>query len=246
MDSVLIDRNALPPEEHSAANSIQQNLMTLQANAEEFRQSANLYLFAHTRKLLVHEQDMRQSFEMIAIMKIAGRNGAVVAYSFSRIMEAINCTKAPTIWAKADKTEKQKATKLFAKEFPSINAVRHSAAHPGELMKNADEEARHRLRQPLVHPAVQMGGPSYIESLMHASNDALRFGSTFEGQFREYELSLAKADVLDAVASHYCRTFYPLENQAQAQAAQYLRESEARQRLDQKSRPPWWSNLIRL
>lgn len=245
MDIIRIDRATLPEEEREAATSIERNLMALQNNAEEFRQTVDLYRFAHAREALLSQSDREQRRDMIALVKIAGRNGAVVAYSFSRLMEAINATKAPVLWSKADMAEKKKATRLFAGEFPSITAIRQSAAHPGELAKNSAEQGRHRLKSPLAHPAVQTTEGSYVEGLMHAAPNSLNFGASFEGRLAQYELSMAKADVLDTVTDHYRRTFYPLEAAKAAQTHAFFRESEGQRRLDQRNRPPWWSNLIR-
>lgn len=243
---IRIDRATLPEGERDPAASIEQNLVALQNNAEEFRQTVDLYRFAHARERHLSQLDRGQRRDMIALVKIAGRNGAVVAYSFSRLMEAINATKAPIMWSKADMAEKKKATRLFASEFPSIAAIRQSAAHPGELAKNSVEQERHRLKAPLEHPAVQATEGVYIEGLMHAAPDSLNFGATFEGKLAQYELSMAKADVLDAVTDHYCRTFYPLEEANGAPTRAFFRESQKQLRRDQRSRPPWWSNLIRL
>lgn len=241
MDFVRMDRSALPPEEHQAAWEIESNLSTIQMLSQEFRQSAHLYLFSHGRQTL-HADQLR---DMIGLQKIAGRNGAVVAYSFARIMEAINSTKAPTIWAKADKAERTKATKLFAREFPSIEHIRHSAAHPGELRKNPAERARHELKGPIAHRIIQStGGGVYIESAMEAGPDSLVFSATIYGELREYQLSLAKADVLDTVANHYFRTFYPLEDTRQAGGARFLREIDEQSVRDQRLRPPWWHSLL--
>ena len=235
----------LPEEEHEAAKSIGLNLITLQSIAEEFRRCAHLYLFAHGRKFLLQNADRTQELEMIGLMRIAGRNGAVVASGFARIIEAINSTRAPVIWARADMAKRRGATKLFAKEFPSIDAIRTSAAHPGELMKKPEETEKHRLKQSLNHPAIKAdNAPLYIEGMLHARADALGFGATVEGQFREYELSLSKADILEAVANRYCETFYPLEDPKRASGAQYIREMEARHQQDQRSRPPWWHSLL--
>ena len=247
MDFVRMDRNALPPKEHEAAWSIEQNLMALVSNAEEFRQTADLYLFAHTQKLMEQNRNSERMWEMIGWIKIAGRNGTIVAYSFSRLMEAINATRAPTIWSKADLKEKRKATKLFANEFPKIAHVRQSAAHPGELTKNPTEQQRHTATKGIYTAAIQAvpGSQVFISGMMQAGNDRLRYGGTFEGEYVEYELSIQKAEILNAVADSYHRTFYPLEEPNAAQQREWMRESDLRLQQDQSSRPPWWHSLLR-
>src|SRR5258707_1410519 len=129
MATVVIDRNAIPAEERGAADSIELNLHLLQRNAEEFRQAADLYLFAHTQKVLFDHAHAGEGVRhMIDWMKIAGRNGAIVGHSFYRLMEAINRTKATQIWAKCDLAKRKAATQLFALEFPKIAHVRLAAA----------------------------------------------------------------------------------------------------------------------
>jgi hypothetical protein len=209
MDHVFMDRNNLPKDEHEAARSIEHNLIMLDMIADEFRQTVDLYLFAHARKSAIMAQrranmsaplnarrfgNLPDSGEMIGLIKIAGRNGAVVANGFARIMEAINSTKAPTIWAKADQTERRKGTKLFASEFPTIEGIRTSAAHPGELAKSPTEQQRHRLSKAVRSTSIIAGEGSgvYISDMMHGSPDKLVFGASVMGDFVEYELSMPK------------------------------------------------------
>jgi hypothetical protein len=244
-DIVHFDRSAIPPEEHEAAHAIELNLLTLQHNADGFRKAADLYLFAHTQKLYAQNNNPDLMREMIAWVQMAGRNGAIVAHSFAKIMEATAAIKAPTIWSKADMKERRAASKLFANEFPKVTHVRQAAAHPGELMKNPAEHRRHRSKKPFFTPGIQAGENTYVEGHMRAMNDHLMYGGTFEGEMVQYELSLRKARVLMEVVEHYRRTFYPLEHPTAAQSRVWSRESDARQQQDQSSHLPWWSILLK-
>lgn len=262
-EAVHFDRSLLPPKELEAARSIEMNLMSLLSLAEQFRETAELYLFAHTQKLIedTKRRDIMSQisaggipdgqmepliFEFVGWIKIAGAHGAIIAHSFFKLMEAIGSTKAPTIWAKADLREKRAATKLFANEFPQVAHVRKSAAHPGELSKNPLELDRHAARKAVRPGTSQLGAGTYVEGHMHGMNDHLMYGSTVEGEFVEYELSLRKARALREAVILYSRAFYPLENATAAQQRAWMLESDERHRQDQKSRPPWWHSLLRL
>lgn len=212
-----MDREALPPEEWQAAEYIEGNLRSLQRGAEAFRYTVEFYM--HIRELVRTESI--DTWRKVAWTRMAGRDGAIEAYSFNMVMELINDwrRRAPTPWGRMDKAKMKVATGLFAKEFPNIAGVRNSAAHPGQLSGSPEEIARHRL-----------GGIGiFIGDSMSASDDALHFGSTYKQRPVEYELSYAKADALAKVACLYNEAFWPLEHPTEA-AHRELRRQIAEQR----------------
>ena len=211
-DVVCVDRQKLPEEEHDAARSIETNLIRLQTLAEEFRHSVHLYIFAHDKKLAA-PVGSPLSHQMRAWIQIACRNGAIVARSFSILMHAINSAKMPTIWQRANMHEREAATKLFATEFPAIEGVRQSAAHPGELSKSADEANKHRLKETLEGNQSYFGAGVFLEGHVCALNESATYTSSFKEKPVSYELSIRKADILDTVATHYCRAFHPTESE---------------------------------
>ena len=219
MDLVDIDRGKLPPEEHKAAETVKLNLIHIQIAAQDFRHTVELYLFAHDRKLAGEDNSRR----MIAWMKLAGRSGAILAYSIHRVMQAINAVNAPTLRALVNMKERNQATSLFDAEFPNIAGIRTSAAHPGELTDTENKLANHRLKKAMVSGLGYFGAGSYIVDGMNAYGDHLIFSASFDGKPAQYELSMKKADVLDKVTRHYCRAFYPLEGATAALQRERMR-----------------------
>lgn len=210
MDFIRINRLALPPEEHELAAVVEDNLIMLHLSAQDFRSSADLYLYAHDRKVAGHYDSRR----MISWIRIAGRNGAIAASSLYKIMEITKRVNAPTLQSKVDSRARKTATKLFAREFLNIVSVRNSTAHPGEITGTLMERERHRLDQLHVSGAAVFGEGTLIHDSMHALHDHLMFGGSFEGRFVEYELSMRKADILDEVVRRYCEAFRALERQS--------------------------------
>jgi hypothetical protein len=225
LDYVRIDRSALPEKECEAAESIERNLSSLASLTDGFRLHVDMYLDLFLRKQAVGRDDPNELLKFVAWMRGAARLGALDAYSFSMVMQAVNETKAPTIWAKSDMEARKRATKLFAAEFPLIAAVRQAAAHVGELSKSAAEENRHRLKQAVENERMLVGPDSgiFMPSFVHAEPNRAIYSATFQGKMSEYELSDAKADALATVSQLYRETFYPLEHpSAAAQRASHL------------------------
>jgi hypothetical protein len=112
LDYVRIDRSALPENECEAAESIERNLSSLANLTDGFRLHVDMYLDLFLRKQAVGTDDPNELLKFVAWMRGAARLGALDAYSFSMVMQAINETKAPTIWAKCDMEARKRATKL--------------------------------------------------------------------------------------------------------------------------------------
>ena len=220
MDHVTIDRTVLPPEEHAAAQTVEMNLIHLHTAATEFRHTVELYLFAHDRKLATPDDSCR----MIAWINIAGRNGSIVAYGIHMVMQAINSVNAPTLRKMVDMNGRSQGTKLFAAEFPNIAGIRTSAAHPGELSATQTQLDKHHLKETMVSGLGVFGAGSYVSGGMVAGDDHLIYSASFEGTPVEYELSVRKADVLEKIAQHYSRAFYPLENATSAARREQMRQ----------------------
>jgi hypothetical protein len=214
MDTVTIDRNALPADEHEPAQYIETNLVSLFSAADSFRDTADLYL---------HARELRHAW-----VRIAGRNGAIEAYSFMMVMQLIAETraKAPTIWSRIDPTKKDEATKLFADEFPTIAGIRNSTAHPGQLSGDPSEIEKHRLKDALVEidGILQPANRMYIADSMKGDDTKLEVRASFKGKLVAYELSHAKADALMRVATFYSEAFYPLEQPIYAERRSMLRQ----------------------
>jgi inosine/xanthosine triphosphate pyrophosphatase family protein len=147
-------------------------------------------------------------------------------------MHAINASKAPTLWQRIDMAEREAANRLFSAEFPRIEHVRQTAAHPGELSKSAVEAAKHRLREAVHNERIQVAEDSgiFIQSMVHAAEDHMIYSSTFKGQLVEYELSTRKANALAAVVGHYRRAFYPAEDPQWAQMRKMIEASQRSRR----------------
>lgn len=197
MDLVRLDRTKLPPEDHEAAEFIEANLMSLQSGADGFRWTVDFYL--HIRELKRAGLD---TWRKVAWTRIAGRNGAIEAYSFSMVMQLIAELLTPAMRLRMNMEKKRAATGLFAREFPQIAAIRNSTAHPGQLSGTPAEIAQHRL-----------GGEGvYLSDFMSAEDDKLTLSASFKGRPASYELSADKADALAAAAGLYREAFGPLED----------------------------------
>lgn len=207
MDFVSIDRAGLSGVECVAANALEHNLLSLQVRAQGFRDTLGLYLHVRERK--------RQGVEefKVAWTQIAGRNGAIEAQGFADTMAAVNSINAPTIWAKMDAATKRTGTKLFAREFPNIAGIRNSTAHP-ELATNPNEVEKHRMTEAGQNAGWIIGAESglFISDSMTAHDDRLVFSASFKGRLASYELSEAKAAILDEVAQLFRAAFYPAED----------------------------------
>jgi hypothetical protein len=238
VDFVRIDRGALPPEEHEAVRTLESNLLQLQTLAKEFRYTVDLSVFAHDQKLA--NDGREEMWKFIAWMNVAGRNGAILACSFFMLMQEINSPNAPTIRGKVDLQFRKAATKLFNDEFPRINNIRDSAAHPGELGASKAEADRHRLKEGGTSGAwiVEEDSGTFMQGNISAREDGgLVYTSSFKGKLVDYELSMQKADILDEVAALYRAAYYPLESPASAAMRRRMLEIDELRRRDQIGRP---------
>ena len=211
MDIVRIDHDALPPEERDAAKTVEDKLLHMQRAVQDFRHTFDLYAHAHERKLAAQNEGGREMWKMITWIHAAGRNGAIITYGFWMAMQEINSVNAPTLRGKIDMEERKKATRLFEAEFPKIAHIRTAAAHPGELESEAED---HRLKESGTSGAINADDffGSFVGPTVTAENERLIYTASFKGALADYELSARKADALGAVAQHYCRAFYPLED----------------------------------
>ena len=234
---VRISLKDIPFEEYDAVESIQSNFSTLESLARGFRETVELYLFTNACSKKFEAEVDSYWGENSGWYQIAARNGAISAYSFLRVLEAVKSAPCPTVWSMIDSSSKKITTKLFANEFPKVSGIRQSTAHPGELTKNKKERQRHSLNN--------NGSELYISGMMQISDNGMIVSSTFEGKMVDYELSLQKADVLDAVIKHYESAFFPLEEESDAVFRAFSIERETQRLQNQRNRPPWWSSLLR-
>lgn len=209
MDYIRFDAAALPADEHEAADYAQRNLTHLQFAALGFRSSVEFYM--HIREL---KRIGLPNARKVAWTKIAGRNGAIEAYGFWMAMQAIHEMKAPTIQSRIDMAKRKAGASLFAAEFPTVAGLRQTTAHPGEFSATPENMERHRITKAVSTPNIRIeeGGGVFIADRMAAGDDKLTFMASFKGKLVEYELSYAKADALDRVATLYLEAFFPLED----------------------------------
>ena len=233
---VRISLKGVPFEEYDAVDSIQSNFSTLESLARGFRETVDLYLFTNACSKKFQAEVDSYWHENSGWYQIAARNGAISAYSFLRVLEAVNSAPCPTVWSMIDTSSKKIATKIFASEFPKVSGTRQSTAHPGEFTKSKKERQRHSLNN--------NGSELYISGMMQTSDNGMIVSSTFEGKMVDYELSLRKADVLDAVIKHYESAFIPLEEESDVIFRAFSAERETQRLRDQRNRPPWWSGLL--
>ena len=215
-----IDVSALPQDEHQAANSINWNILQLKSSAEEFRSSLELLLYVESTF-----GGMDQIRRRAEWTRIACRNGAIVAHGFWMGMQAINATAAPTVWSKANMKARNKATKLFSTEFPTLAKIRKSAAHPVELSATDAEASKHRLKAPFEGLSMSIGEGSFVQGGVHVAPGKAEYHATFDGQLVSYTLCEEKAYALEEVANLYNQTFWPLEAATAAARRELLQQT---------------------
>ena len=205
MDMIFIALAGLNEEETKAAKSIQMNLMHIQIGAAGFADTFGLYL--HLRGLKHQGMDSRLNSYW---RKIAARNGAIEAYGTWMAMQAVNEARIPTLLHKVNMEKRKEATKLFTSEFPTVIQLRQTTAHPGELSSTEAEIETHSLKKPIETSQMSIGSGNFIADVMESSDTGVIFNASFKGNHVQYELSEAKAIVLQNVSQLYCQAYRPL------------------------------------
>jgi hypothetical protein len=242
MRSLYIDYDGYSEAEIVIAKSLERNLNQLSVLALEFRSTVHLYLLCFQQRELIKDvkdqyglRDLKLFSNVSDWFTIVGRNGAILCYSYDRLISEINSCHLRQIKERVDFEERKKGTKLFHNQFKDIKKVRNSSAHPGEFTKNPEGFEKH---------CYKMGGRIYIQNMMNAGEDELSYGSTVEGKFVNYRLSEQKADILDRVTEHYFKAYYPLQHPDTTQSLEWHAELDRQRALDQSNYPPWWHILL--
>ena len=233
-----ISQNELPVEEWSAAESIGDNLSSLESLARDFRENVSFYLFLRAcEKQFRTETDMYWR-ENSAWFSIAARSGAILAQSFGAILQAISSTRCPILWSKVDTSIRKLGTRLYAEEFPTIRGIRDSAAHPEEFAKSREQFNQNRMGNET--------SSLYISNSMQTLEDSMIVYSTVKGRIVSYELSMRKADKLDQVIWLFEHTFSVLENQDDAKRRAMVAANDRQRHTDETMRQPWWHALVEI
>ncbi|SEN16948.1 hypothetical protein SAMN05192583_2122 [Sphingomonas gellani] len=207
------DRSLISFDERADAEQVERCLLSMQRAEEDFRSSLDLYNYAFRRKR--GGSVPYESKRMVQWMKIAGRNGAIAANSFSQMTIIINGADLPSVRGEWNADAKKKARRLFQCEFPDILAIRASAAHPEELGTNPAERMKHRLKQPVsLSGVLQAAAGTFVSDHLSAYDSKLVYNATYNGVMVGYELSEPKADALSRAVDLYFNAFLPVGQEA--------------------------------
>lgn len=234
LDIIVIDRDAIPVEEHAAAQDIWMKLADLTGAILEYRNTLSLLNFALSRMQQAVDSKDRNALKERRMIgswaSIAGRNGALVAYGFrARIREIRKIAEdAPTIWANMDHTAREAADELFGRHFGKIIQVRNVAAHPGEMTSSTEEKRGHPLRKRYLDTNFDVDLGTYLEGVLSVEAGVATYVSSYQGKPVSYELSEQTARVLEEVAALNKAMFHPLETVRDREIRLWMAEMDRR------------------
>lgn len=217
-----------PENEQKHVRHIEYNLNKHVKIVEEFQNCLDLFVQSAVWRREIndirakkYETGERDGLEILDNSKrrlqgwvmIAARQGAMLAYSCSQIRQsdAALFPKCPTLSICLDRQKIKESRQIFAAAFPSVEAVRLSAAHPMELASTPDDFQRHAFSGDLK--TVNIEGQN-IESLMidgnlHVEGNQLTYSSTIKGAYVEYVLSPFTLQQLAKAVALYLDAFQP-------------------------------------
>jgi len=225
-----LDSRLFPTTERDDAEGVMQNLDDLQSHALEFEHS-----FALAFTVLMNRQrdkerakaggqrfdslsengKMLNSWQLMAL-----RNGAILAYGYQEILQALNghLGAAPVLQSLVDTKMKRRGSKRFKDTFPQITGARTAVAHPGEFGSTRKKMAENATKERIHTQAGSFGGgggTTFINSMIMSNGDVFSFGSTFRGRFVQYELSRRTCIALCHATDEIWTAFSPVIQQFQ-------------------------------
>jgi hypothetical protein len=123
--------NGLPEAERRIARNLLSSLPSLRGFENDFRIALELFDYSDRHQKGWHF--------------IAARDGAMTIFHFAKVLENMMASigQCPTILALVDRDKFKKVRKNLRELFPRFEAVRHSVAHAGELMKDPETAESH-------------------------------------------------------------------------------------------------------
>jgi hypothetical protein len=199
-----ISTKDIPAQEHAAIAHLNDALGQFSSHVQQF--DAALKLFDFCQVELSKSNSGGSLNPCFQWQFIAARDGAMAIFHFGKAMEHIAAFlwKCPTVLGKIDKKQCRAARKALGGLVPGFEAVRHSVAHAGELMKDEETSDLHSVSIPqrLVEKMV----------LTNCLQGRL-FQNTYEGKIQEYEISHKTLDGLIAIRNDFYSAFMSATDQ---------------------------------
>lgn len=206
-EAPYVSEAGLPEKEMGIASSLMGNITDMEKHAHTFSSSLALLDFCEMNDAHYRQEEDKLRKEMMEAGKfprmerslwsdwvfVAARSGALAARNFGQSLAAVEeLVGAVRTWApKVDLPAIKEAGKQFRAEFPGVDKVRHSIAHP-EYYPNPKKKMGVSGR--VDHPAFQgeFGGTVVIrESLFNR-----QLVATFAGEVVTCDITAEKAKVI--------------------------------------------------
>jgi hypothetical protein len=130
-------------------------------------------------------------------------------YHFGKAVENISASlrECPTIRGRVDHVSRRTTLKKLRALFPEFEDMRHSVAHAGELMEDADTAERHSIQGPLSHGRIEIGPGKVILRNCFTGSTGREFMNTFEGKIQTYEISSTTHAALTKIMNEFYSAF---------------------------------------
>lgn len=196
MIRAYISSNLLPVDEQEDARALAENLTTLAKLAKDFEACFALVVLVHLNKQnaadKLPDNEILNAWEMIAL-----RNGAMTAYGFQEVLQALNVhlRSATTLRSLTDIGLKRSGSKRFEEAFPQTTLARFAAAHPGEHGATKAKVQKNSVNGPIKTPMFHIGAGVtnvFISDAVLRKSDSITYSSTVNGKYVSYEISEQK------------------------------------------------------
>lgn len=196
----------LQGEERRTARHISRNVATLATLASNVWDAVHLFLDSKDRA--DRRDPTKRHFQRWAL--IGARDGAINLNSFSKVMVDTRTLirQCPNLEALVDSRSEKAAGQLFREQFPDIDRLRHTAAHPGELSSTPSEFSRHQSEQ-IIPGAIGGGGPYFVSDTIISD----RYTGTYKGATYSYAVTKESCEALFQVALMLWTAWRPMEAQ---------------------------------
>lgn len=211
----LFNRDGLTADEARIATSLQRNLSDIGRSYDEYHGALALFEYARGGETQAdaaqREKDATGTFAPITKsfwrdwVWIAVRFGGLSLRNYGQAMSVASRLfgRIPAWAGKVDGQGTKKATNEFNAQFPGIDKVRHSIAHP-EFYSNPDKDT---AAAGTIPGFANFGGGASMQSSLNGRT----FVATFEGQFVQYDLSVENLILLRDLTVRYYDCFQALD-----------------------------------
>lgn len=185
-----------PIEERAAVKFVLGRLEEASRFARQF--AASVALFAYSSNF---DRDFSGRSLMMDWMPMGGREASMALYHLCKVMEGLHFKHiAPEFSKFVDYDKLASARKRFRTEFPSIESLRLSVAHAGELQSTPEKKERTYARESTSSDFDILEGGYLGMTDVIVGN---RYQNTVNGQVVECDLSLDRVLVLNSVLQEF-------------------------------------------